>query len=310
MQISSVKKSADWDAEALLSSALFEPLHPVIASLGAGGFPTLEALNALLAERGVTVRSGSELRFVEQGLGRLGFEQQYEPRCYLNGEVQTRADNLHDLFNALVWLVYPKAKAAINARHFDALQQASQSQSGDLADIRSQRGAVRDTSTLLDESGVIVACADDELADLLKNFQWKELFWHRRAEVQTGRFDKLRTGMEFFLFGHGLYEKALNPYIGMTGQGLLLGVERAFFGWPKSRQLAHLDRLLADYLDDPQHCHSTRELSPVPLLGVPGWAAGNESAAYYDDTSYFRAGRRGQVAAIPERTSIPATDAA
>lgn len=308
MQISSVKKSVDWDVEALLGSALFEPLHPVINSLGTVCFPTMEALNALLAERGVTVRSGSELRFVEQGLGRLGFEQQYEPRCYLNGEVQTRTDNLHDLFNALVWLVYPKAKAAINARHFDALQQASQSHLP--VDIRSQRGAVRDTSTLLDESGVIVACADDELADLLKDFQWKELFWHRRAEVQTGRFDKLGTGMEFFLFGHGLYEKALHPYIGMTGQGLLLGVERAFFGWPKNRQLAHLDRLLADYLDDPQHCHSTRELSPVPLLGVPGWTPDNESAAFYDNTSYFRAGRRGRVAAIHERASIPATDAA
>jgi hypothetical protein len=29
------------------------------------------------------------------------------------------------------------------------------------------------------------------------------------------------------------------------------------------------------------------------LLGVPGWAADNNCAAYYDNTAYFRPGRRG-----------------
>jgi hypothetical protein len=147
----------------------------------------------------------------------------------------------------------------------------------------SQRGAVRDTNTLLDESGVIVAYADAELAELLRNFQWKELFWQRRKQVQSG--------MGFYLFGHGLYEKALRPYTGMTGQGLLLPVEQVFFTWPLERQLAHLDELLAGYLSSPEHCRNTRELTPLPLLGVPGWAAENENAVYYDNTDYFRTGR-------------------
>jgi hypothetical protein len=98
--------------------------------------------------------------------------------------------------------------------------------------------------------------------------------------------------MGFFIFGHGLYEKALQPYVGMTGQGLLVPVEQAFFAWPQEQQLAHLDGLLADYLNEPQHCRNTRELCPVPLLGVPGWAADNEAAAYYDNSDYFRPGRR------------------
>lgn len=268
----------EWNPAELLRSPLFAPLHPVIARLGAA-FPSLPECNALLAECDppITVEQGHAVRFVPQEYGRLAFEAQYEPRCYLDGGVQSRADNWHDLLNALVWLTFPKAKAAINARHYHALTAPV------TEPTRSQRGAVRDTSTLLDESGVIVACADDELAGLLRGFHWKELFWQRRERVQTR--------MNFHLFGHGLYEKALRPYIGMTGQGLLLSVEVAFFTWPQARQLAHLDERLAAYLAAPERCRSTRELSPVPLLGVPGWAEANEAEGFYEDTGYFRKGR-------------------
>lgn len=262
----------------LLKSVSFTPLHPVISHLKGDEFPCLEELNALAKLSDIRVQSGREVRFVEQGYGRLAFEQQYEPRCYLTGEVQTRRDNWHDFLNALVWLTYPKAKAAINTRHYLALTEAAGS------DEASERGAVRDTSTLIDESGVIVACADAELAGLLRDFRWRELFWQRRARVQES--------MGFYLFGHGLYEKALQPYVGMTGQGLLLAVEPVFFSQTAEQQRAHLDTILADYLADPAHCLSTRELSPVPLLGIPGWTEDNQDESYYDNTDYFRTGRR------------------
>ena len=273
----------EWNKESLLRTPAFAPLHSVISLLEADGFPALDDCNALLAAHRPTiiVHSGRQLRFVAQEYGKLPFEAQYEPRCYLKGEVPTRANNWHDLLNALVWLAFPKAKAAINGRHYRAL--TTERQNGE---IRSQRGAVRDTSTLLDESGVIVACADPELAALLSDFRWKELFWQRRADV--------RSSMGFYLFGHGLYEKALRPYVGMTAQGLLLPVEQTFFSWSQARQLAHLDELLADYLSAAEHCRSTRELTPVPLLGVPGWAAENENAGYYDNAHYFRPGRYGR----------------
>ncbi|HEY8888051.1 MAG TPA: DUF3025 domain-containing protein [Gallionella sp.] len=276
-----MKRTPEWNREALLQSPLFAPLHPVLASLDAGGFPTLHDCNALLAARPspITVQNGMPLRFVPQECGKLSFEVQYEPRCYLTGEVQMRAHNLHDLFNALVWLTFPRTKAAINARHYRALMEE------DIAVVAgSQRGAVRDVNTLLDESGVVIVYADAELAGLLRDFKWKELFWQRREQV--------RASMGFYLFGHGLYEKALQPYVGMTGQGLLIKVEQAFFSWPLARQLVHLDSLLADYLAMPEHCRSTRDLSPLPLLGVPGWTADNDNPTYYDNTDYFRPGRR------------------
>ncbi|WP_051938100.1 DUF3025 domain-containing protein [Ferriphaselus sp. R-1] len=283
------RSSADhpWQPQSLLASPLFAALWPVIRRMPADRFPALEDCNAQLAARqpAITVSRGLPIRCVPQAQGKQAFEAQYEPRCYLTGEVQTRADNWHDLLNALVWLTFPKAKAAINARHYRALTVAS------AGEFSSQRGAVRDTNTLLDESGVIVAYADDELAGLLRDFRWKALFWQRREQV--------RQRMGFFLFGHGLYEKALQPYVGMTGQGWLLRVEAGFFVWPLERQLAHLDESLASYLAEPEHGCSTRELAPVPLLGVPGWSVENEREGYYDNVAYFRSGRQSDAQRTP-----------
>lgn len=275
-------KTPAWNPVILLQSRLFAPLHPLLVSLAGDHFPSVQDCNRLLAARQppVTVQCGLPLQFVAHEPGKLAFEKQYEPRCYLRGEVQMREGGWHDLLNALVWLTFPQAKAAINARHYQAL-------TGTTAHSSTQRGAVRDMATLFDESGVVVVCSDAQLADLLRDFQWKALFWQRRDEVNTG--------MDFYLFGHGLYEKARQPYIGMTGQGLLLMVEQEFFAWPWARRLVYLDDSIAHYLNAPEHCRSTRELAPVPLLGVPGWAADNAKESYYDNTAYFRRGRRPQI---------------
>ncbi len=274
-----MKPSHTWNPSALQLSPMFAPLQPLISSFEMGKFPTLMDINLLLesCHPPIGVQGGYPLRFVPQEPGRLGFEAQYEPRCYLTGEVQTRPDNWHDFFNAMVWLTFPKAKAAINFRHYQALIQKTDP-------LESQRGSVRDMATLLDESGVIVVCADAGLAEQLCTFQWKELFWHNR--------DKLQAAMSFYIFGHGLYEKALQPYLGMTGQGLILHVPAEFFNIALPEQLSYLDARVAEYLDNPAHCLSPRELHPVPLLGIPGWSHENEVSAFYDNRSYFREGRR------------------
>jgi hypothetical protein len=276
-----MKQTPEWNREALMLSPLFAPLHPILTLHETHCFPAMHDCNALLDafHPPITVRNGKPLRFVPHQHGKLPFETQYEPRCYLRGEVATRKQNWHDLFNALVWMTFPMTKVALNARHYEALLE-------ERASCNTGRGAVRDVNTLFDESGVIIVYADAELAALLRHHQWKELFWQRR--IQMG------SGMRFYIFGHGLYEKALQPYVGMTGQGLLLAVEPAFFSWPLDQQLTHLDSLLADYLAAPENCLNTRELSPVPLLGVPDWDANNDSADYYDNTTYFRPRRRDQ----------------
>ncbi len=269
-----------WHPASLLQSPLFAPLHAALANINSTNFPTLADCNALLAKQQPTIvtHTGLPLCFITQQTGKLTFEQQYEPRCYLAGEVQMRVNNWHDLFNALVWLTFPKIKAALNARHYHALQRAQ------ILPNKNGRGALRDANTLLDESGVIVVTADEKLANLLRDFQWKKLFWQQREQV--------KTVMGFYIFGHGLYEKSVQPYVGITGQGLLLQVESAFFTWSLPAQLMHIDSALAARLATPDFCATTRELTPVPLLGMPGWAAENECEDYYENTQYFRVGRR------------------
>lgn len=278
-----------WNRDELLASPLFEPLHEALLHFDQSRFATLNDLNELLEKQPlINLLSGKKLRFVEQVLGKQAFESQYEPRCYLSGEVQTRENNFHDLFNALVWLTFPQSKAAINARHYRVFTEASVSLTGGVEEspLKTQRGSVRDMATLFDESGVVVACANSQLLELLCDFKWKELFWLRRNEV----IDQ----MGFYLFGHGLYEKAMKPYIGFTGQGLLLMVENDFFSLPMQHRMKILDERVAAYLIDKIHCQDTRELTPVPLLGIPGWSADNVKEEYYDDQKYFRLGRRGR----------------
>ncbi|MFA6014524.1 MAG: DUF3025 domain-containing protein [Gallionellaceae bacterium] len=272
-----MQNPSQWNRDELLDSPFFEPLYPVLRQLDQHAFPTRHTLNTLLAGYGnITTLSDKPLHFVAQATGKLAFEAQYEPRCFLTGEVQTRDDNLHDLFNALVWLTFPHSKAAINALHYRALTHP------DLP-LQTQRGKVRDHATLLDESGVIVAYADPHLKELLCDFKWKELFWTQR--------EQLKKSMGFYIFGHGLYEKAMHPYIGFTGQGLCIKVENEFFTWPLEKRLAHVDAKVAEYLDATNKIVLNQCITPVPLLGIPGWDNANRKEAYYENQHYFRPGR-------------------
>jgi len=73
-----------------------------------------------------------------------------------------------------------------------------------------------------------------------------------------------------------------------------LRAQAAAFGaeWPGLDDLQRLlDARITTYLADPGNLQATRELAVVPVLGVPGWCADNESESYYDDPDYFRPGR-------------------
>jgi hypothetical protein len=88
-------------------------VRPWLRKLGA---PSLERLNALADEAGLRTESGRAVRFVPPG----GGDAYYEIRVYESGCVATRPENLHDLFNALAWLAFPRTKARINALHAGA----------------------------------------------------------------------------------------------------------------------------------------------------------------------------------------------
>jgi hypothetical protein len=250
---------------------MFATLAPVIERLPEDHFPTLAELNRLCEEREVVSGGGEPLEFVPQE-AKTG--EPYEKRVFAYGKVLTRERNWHDLFNALVWITFPKIKAAINRHHYREMQTREGGEA---------RGAVRDALTLFDESGVIIASSDDGLTELLTGFQWKELFWSRREDVVSG--------MRFHLFGHALYEKALAPYKGVTGKSVIVGISAKELERPLPQQLASLDAQLARLFAETGSLTATEDYAPLPILGVPGWTPDNASERYYEDTQQFRPGR-------------------
>lgn len=247
------------------------PLSRYLAPWLVDGPLALDRLNAAAAARGIVTGNGKPLRFVvpaDDGLG-------YEERACLNGEVATRADNRHDLFNALVWLAFPQTKAVINRRHHAALLSAR-------AAGNEARGALRDALTQFDECGVVVAGNSRDLWQALCAHRWREVFVERREE--------LLAGTRFVVFGHASHDLLAVPFIGMCGKALFIDVGAAWLDLPAGTALAELDARLAARLAEDDF--APRDWQPLPLLGIPGATPDNECPAYYDDTRQFRPPRR------------------
>ena len=198
------------------------------------------------------------LSFVEQNHDLPFPELSYEERIFYQGLIATRKTHWHDFFNAIVWHTFPQIKTAINAIHVQELK----------AQESSLRSRIRDLLTLFDESGVIVI-ADKTILELIRQHSWYELFVKRKQDWINGQ-------ITLITFGHAMYEKYLNPYIGMTAQALLLGTQEV-----------DLDYSLATRLLNGSLLQCKSELSPLPLLGIPGWYK-NQDDAFYTNTSYFR----------------------
>ena len=194
-------------------------------------------------------------------------DQAYEKHIYETGEVSTRADNWHDLFNALVWCRLPRTKTAMNALHYQNLH----------LERDGRRGELRDALTLLDESGAILLSSDDGLLSALAEKDWKNAFVDQRKSWSLGT--------RFVVCGHALLEKFLDPYKAITAQVLLLR--------PGDLELPHegvseqdLDDALSGALLSGHLLTSTASLSPLPLMGIPGWSERQDSEFYSDKTGF------------------------
>jgi hypothetical protein len=263
-----------WDRAALLASPWFSAVHHLLARLPQERFPSLDDLNTLARERGVRTGGDAPLTFVPVAASGKGLDSQYEVRVFRTGEVPTRNDGWHDLFNALAWLAFPRTKATLNRIHHDELVRRWGEPT---------RGTARDVLTLFDEGGVVVACAAPPLARLLAEFQWKELFWTRRHEAIAA--------MTFLVVGHAILERAFAPHKGVTAKALVIDVAHAALALPPAALVGLLDARAADHFARPGALDSTRTLQPLPVLGIPGWTPENEDPSYYDDENVFRPGR-------------------
>ncbi len=249
-----------WDAQFPGRSPFFQILSP------ASGFFTQTSRWPSLDEYRTVFRdAGMRVTPVAQDAKPSRFEDLYESRVYLKGELQTRLRNWHDFFNALVWLSFPKTKSVLNELHyFSSLQR----------DEKTNRSALENAITLFDECGAVVIGKREELLQMIRDHQWKRLFVDHRSCFENE--------IQCIVFGHATYEKILKPYPGITAHCLLICSEDLLHSGS-----AEIDEYLADYWKQVR-VQSTKDLTPLPLLGVPGCYAENEAPGFYDNTGYFR----------------------
>jgi hypothetical protein len=200
---------------------------------------------------------GSPPRFVPAS--DLPRGEAYESHVFRTGNVPVRATP-HDFFHALVWRRFPRFKQQMNAQH--AAELARRGRGG-------PRGPLRDALTLLDENGAVLH-APQALWDALVERAWQRLFvdlrpWWREARLTV--------------VGHALLEQLeAAPRKPLTAHVLL------------GQAPAHDDRL-----DDWMTARvadgaalAAKPFTPLPVLGVPGWWAGNQNFSFYDDSTVFR----------------------
>lgn len=201
---------------------------------------------------------GAPVRFVPAS--ELPAGEPYERFVFERRACPTR-ENLHDCFNAICWAGLPLTKGRLNELQAEAIAQAG---------VGAVRGPVRDAITLLDENGAVLQ-APQALWEALLARDWRRLFVELRPAWQEARLT---------IVGHALLEKLVHPRKDLTAHVLVLP---ALPG-----PLAAVDHWLARELAAP--LLAGKPFTPLPVLGIPGWCAGNENFSFYDDSLVFRTG--------------------
>lgn len=233
----------------------------------------IERLNRIAAERSLRNANGRRVVFAAPD---AAAGAPYELHVWQSGEVPTRRCEKgawHDLFNALAWLAFPRAKGQLNRVQAAAIERDG---------VGPRRGGLRDAATLFDESGAIVLTRNAGIAAALRERRWHELFVAARA--------RFVADARVLVFGHALLDKLRAPYKAACAHALVID------GEANDVDAALAARLGANTL-------GAGAFTPLPVLGVPGWWRANEDATFYDDAAVFRAARKMGQQAEDEWTS-------
>jgi hypothetical protein len=231
-------------------------------------------INRLMQEQGLCNFAGQTLHCIPQ----LDLPEgvQYEAHIYATGGIPTR-DNLHDFFNALMWLRFPQIKKILN--HIQAMeiqQRAALSQSS------SERGLWRDAATLFDENAALWVCSDPSLTFALQQHAWTDIFQVRQEDLEKH--------CEVLVFGHALLEKLTQPYKAITAHAWVVQVEADWFAQSDKKRWNYVDKIVSQRL---QQGFDSRDFTPLPVLGLPNWCEGQD-ADFYADQQVFRPPRSSQ----------------
>ena len=213
-----------------------------------------------------------------ESLGALDYE-----RFVNTGQIPTR-DISHDWYNGQVWLAFPKVKQLINALH---VQDAGSCVERPARLSANGRSRLRDALTLFDESGALLLTPEWSLCDALLQHDWKRLLldqrenWDVRAKV--------------LLLGHGLLDCMSAPHKGLCAKVVPVQVPSL------DMELPELQRLLLLVV---AQIRAPGNLSPLPVMGVPGWFRDSERPGFYNDSSVYRAKPTRRVSSSHERLAF------
>jgi hypothetical protein len=265
-------KAIDWQRPWL--SPLLPAAMPVVQAAAVHSLRSnwRQALNAAAVADALQNHRGMPIRFVPQA--DLPPDTAYEAFISATGSVPTR-DNLHDFFNALVWLTFPGIKAQLNALQSAEIARSAAATS-DVTPAHAGRGKLRDAATIFDENAALLIARDRSLVDALRAHRWREVFMTRRTAFQHD--------CEVWLFGHALIEKLVSPYKAITAHAWVVIADDAFFALPPREKQTWIDASATRQL---AHGLATSAFTPLPVLGVPGWWD-NQDDLFYDDATVFR----------------------
>lgn len=247
----------------------YDTVRPAFARAAPPPDGFIDAFNVAARVQGLRNGAGQPVRFVPQSS--LPDGTAYEEFIGATGQVPTR-ENLHDFFNALVWLTFPHIKRALNT-----LQAAQIAQAG----VGKSRGPARDAATIFDENAALLVVRGDAagraLVDDLRAHRWLDALYDRRA--MFGR------AAELWLFGHALMEKLVTPRKAITAHTRVVFVDDDYFALAPDARRDWIDREVADVLTG--DVLAPHGFTPLQVLGVPGWWPGQDPD-FYNDTTVFR----------------------
>lgn len=244
----------NWDVPWLMP---YKPIGERLAKQVLLGSPVHVALNEALVSN---PKIDCPVRFVpqEESQGAAA----YESFIWHTKTVPTR-DNLHDFFNGLVWLHFPKIKTRLNELQAAAIEAAG---------VTQHRGKLRDALTLFDENTAFLIEPNSKISllEAIQDKAWRHVFIEQRGAWQDA---------QLIIFGHALLEKLVSPRKAITAH--------VFCPQVPVTASKDVDSQIAKQLGA-LHL-ATKPYAPLPVMGVPSWCLANEEPAFYDDIAVFRA---------------------
>lgn len=187
------KSGQAWNVEFLRTSPILAPFAPLLDNWTVRStWPTLEEYTEFAdAQRRTRAPDARGIRFARAEPKRTRSRRDtaldpgrlYDGRIALHGEVPCLDQSYHDLFNVLVWAAFPRAKRALHARQFRALQGWLPAAASRLPNRRTRE---QDALTVFDEGGSVLVTT-------------------RSLEIDAEP-KRLEAGAACILFGHALME--------------------------------------------------------------------------------------------------------